>query len=140
MKKSFLMAALAISVGFVACKKDKDEPKPKTTQEKIIGKWKGDQASVVITAPPPIGSQTNNEDLSYLNVEFKSNGTAVVDSAGFDAETSTWALVNDSKIVLDGDTFDIKVLNGTQFHFGSDVTEDFGGIIVNISTIIKLKK
>jgi hypothetical protein len=140
MKKSFLMAALAISVSFVACKKDKEDDKPKTTNEKIVGKWKGDQGTVVITAPPPIGSQTQNEDLRHLNVEFKSNGTAVIDSAGFDAETSSWSLVGDNKIILDSDTFDIKVLNDTQFHFGFEETDDFGGIPVSISTTIKLKK
>lgn len=140
MKKTLLMAALAFSVAFVACKKEEEQPKPKTTKEKITGKWKGDKTNVAIALPPPIGNQTFDEDMSYANYDFRADGTLVVDSAGVSSETSTWTVVDDNTITIDGENLQIKLLNDTQFHMGLDTVIDFMGIPANASITIQLKK
>ena len=141
MKKGLMIVAV-LALGFTACKKDSGDggTAPKTTSEKIIGSWKGDKVEISLTVPgvPP---QTQSEDISYLNMQFKSDGTAVADSAGLYPEVSTWALIGDDKIILDMDTFDIQTLNDNQFYFGASGSEDIGGgVMVDFSTTIKLKK
>jgi hypothetical protein len=140
MKKSILLAMLAFSMAFVACKKEEDEPKPKTVQEKITGKWKGEEMEVILSFPAPIGTQTDVEDISYLNIEFKSDGTVVSDSLGLNPETVNWSLKNDQTIIVDGQELMIKTITDTQFHFGLDTVIDFSGIPVPVSQTIKFKK
>jgi hypothetical protein len=142
MKRILLLAAV-VGIGFTACKKEESgsgSPGNQTTEEKIIGIWMGDEQVISIVAPPPIGTQTQTEDLSYLNVEFKSDGTAVADSAGFDPEPLTWSLTGNNQINIDSETFDIIKLDASSFHFGYSETDSIGGVPVQSEIIIKLKK
>jgi hypothetical protein len=132
MKKAILFLAIA-SIGFVACKKE--ETPEKTTSQKITGTWKGESQTTSITGFP---SQT--DDLSYVNFNFKSDGTYTSDSLGFDPTTGTWSAPSSTKFVLDSIAFDIKVLNETQFHVGLDTIIDFGGFPLSASVLLKMKK
>ena len=135
--------ALYLLVGmfaFAACKKEEATPTEKSTKEKIIGKWMGDEQEISIVAPPPIGTQTQTMDLSYLNIEFKSDGTVTADSAGVSPETTTWALTANDDLILDSDTFDIMTLDASNFHFGLSESDTIGSVPVQSSFKIKLKK
>lgn len=135
---SFLVFAGII--GISACKKEEVTPTPKTTKEKIVGVWKGDEVEFSIVAPPPIGTQNQTEDISFMTIEFNNDGTAIADSAGFDPEITNWSLLGDDKIILDTDTFDIISLTATQFHFGFSETDSIGTVPISINSTIKLKK
>lgn len=133
MKKAILFLAIA-SIGFVACKKE-ETPAEKTTSQKITGIWKGESQTTSITGFP---SQT--DDISYVNFNFKSDGTYTSDSLGFNPINGTWSAPSNTKFVLDSLTFDIVVLNNTQFHVGLDTVIDFGGFPLNASILLKMKK
>lgn len=132
MKRAFLFLAIA-SIGFVACKKE-ETPEP-TTSQKIVGTWKGDSQTTSITGLPP-----QTDDLSYLNLNFKSDGTYTSDSAGFNQDMGTWSAPSSSAFVLDSVKFDIVLLNSTQFNLGLDTTIDFFGTPLNVQVLMKLKK
>ena len=137
MKKT-LMILTVLAVGFVSCKKD--ETTTQTTSEKIVGLWMGDEAVTIFDAPP-LPTQTTTDDLSYLNIEFKSDGTAVSDSLGIVQETTNWSAPNSSTLIFDGQTFTIKELDNSKFYFALDSVVDLGGgSMVTISSTIKLKK
>jgi len=134
------MICAVLAIGLVSCKKDETTGSTKTTSEKIIGKWFGNEVVTKIVAPPPIGNQETTDDISYLNVTFKSDGTLVSDSLGLDPQTGTWSAPSSSMFILDGDTFEIQSLTDSQFHFGVDSTFNFGGVSGSVSSSIKLKK
>ena len=140
MKRTLVLAAI-LGIGFTACKKEEsDNPGNQTTEEKIIGIWMGDEQEISITAPPPVGNQTMKEDISYLNVEFKSDGTATADSAGFDPDIINWSITANNELDLDGEIFEIMKLDASNFHFGFSDTDTIGTVPVEFSTLIKLKK
>ena len=106
-----------------------------TVEEKIIGMWTGD-VQTIHTVFPPIIDTTETVDISWLNLEFKSDGTMISDSAGVDADTLDWVLLSDDMITLDGDTFDINTITTTNFNLGA--SESFMGATVDME--IKLVK
>lgn len=140
MKKGLILLGI-LAIGFTACNKDKngDDNKPKSTSAKIVGKWKGD---VLVTKAtfPPAPTQTQTDDISYQNIEFKSDGTVVADSLGFDPETDQWQLINDSKIIIDSDTFDIYTITDNNFNLGRTEVIDLGGTGGTFEMTLKLKK
>ena len=137
--KRLLILVAVIGIGFTACKKREVTPEP-TTEEKIIGTWMGDEIETSITAPPPIGNQNETEDISYLNIEFRNDGTAVADSAGLNADVTNWSVTANDQLILEGDTFDIQKLDASNFHFGLSETETVFGSEVSTTISIKLKK
>ncbi len=141
MKHIFLLAAI-IGIGFTSCKKEEtNNPSGnQTTEEKIIGIWMGDEQIISIVAPPPVGTQSQTMYISYLNVEFKSDGTAVADSAGVAPETVNWSVNSNNELNLDGEVFEIMKLDASNFHFGYSESDTIGGVPVESSVTIKLKK
>ena len=94
---------------FTACKKDKE----KTTSEKVLGKW----------------SVTNTVDNSFYNntahvttraglaadyADFRSDGK-LYSKDGIYLDTVAYSITVDNKIILDGETFDIRTLTDNQF-------------------------
>ncbi len=140
MKKGLLLVAV-LALGFTACKKDEDEPQAKTTAELIAGNWMGDEILLNITAPPPIGNQTDTIDLGFASYNFKTDGTYEADSAGITAYTGTWKAPNSTTFVMD-DTmkYSIVLLNESNFNYALDTVIDFMGIMIDVNQTIKLKK
>lgn len=140
MKKGLLLVAV-LALGFTACNKDEDEPTPKTTAELIIGTWMGDEVVTNIVAPPPIGNQTDIQDISFSNYNFKADGTYEADSAGVSMVSGTWKAPNSTTFVMD-DTlkYKIQLLNASNFNFGLDTVIDFMGIMIEVDQTVKLKK
>jgi hypothetical protein len=141
MKKLVVLFAVA-TLGLVACDKEDNSgttTPPKTQKEMVIGEWKGDMSVFIVTAPQPIGNDTTVENLSYLNVNFKSDGTYTTDSLGYDPEVGTWDLVN-STFTLDSMDFDLQVLTDSKLQIGLDTTETFGGMVITTSITQSLKK
>ena len=138
-KLAFLVVAL--STVFVACKKEND-PAEKTTREKIIATWMGDKIVVTIEVPPAPPQVMFQDDLSYATIEFKSDGTLVLDSAGV-KQTENWALDANENLVLDGDVFKIYTLTESNFNFGMEETDTISEtplVIQNFKSEIRLKK
>ena len=139
-KLAFLVVAL--STVFVACKKESDDPAEKTTREKIIALWAGDKIEISIEVPgmPP---QQDVEDFSYATVNFKSDGTVEVDSAGVNIDNSTWSIDNNDNFMLDGEVFNIYTLTESNFDFGfveTDTINEMPLVIATYASKIKLVK
>lgn len=129
MKKLMVPAAmLAAVVMVVSCDKDNDKP-ANTTLSKIQAKWK------VANVKFNIGA----EDSTYTGaatdyVDFRTDGK-VYTSIGTQKDTSAYSLVNDTKLVVDGDTAVIKQLSGNQFSFESKelIVEDTLTTVFNLT-------
>ncbi len=108
-----LLSALVIGAvsSVVACNKD-DDNKP-TTPAKIQAKWK--VASIVIKAGDGDSTYTGTA-ADYA--DFRTDGKVYTSYAGA-KDTALYTVVNDTKMVIDGDTADIKQLSDSQFVFTS---------------------
>ncbi len=112
MKKTFLFIAIAAftAILFSACKKD---DAPATTAQKLQQKWifektysHGVEAgfpeyrdTLIGVAGEYVDFRTNNLVISYVDGVY---------------DTLTYSIISDSKLILDGDTTDIQVLDDTQ--------------------------
>jgi len=111
MKKLMVPAAmLAAVVMVVSCDKNKDKPAT-TTLSKIQANWK------VASIQLKLGEQ----DSTYTGatsdyVDFRTDGKVYTNVAN-EKDTSNYSVVNDTKLVVDGDTAVIKQLSGNQFMF-----------------------
>ncbi len=100
----------------VSCKKDDAETS-------ILGRWTVESIAVKEYL-------NNNLDDSYTEpgfgttIEFFNNGTVVTTVPGSTPETNTYSLQSGSKVEIDGETYDIKVLTKNDLQlFGR---EDYG--------------
>ncbi|TKK66993.1 hypothetical protein FC093_15970 [Ilyomonas limi] len=111
MKKLMVPAAmLAAVVMVVSCDKDNDKP-ANTTLQKIQAKW--NVTSIKLDA--------GEEDSTYTGVaadyiDFRTDGKVYTNVAG-EKDTTAYSVVNDTKLVVDGDTAVIKQLSSSQFVF-----------------------
>jgi hypothetical protein len=113
--KMSLLAALVLILFSYGCKKDED--KPATVKEKVVGKWTFEKIDYV--------DFINGERDEYSEpalpgdyFDFRSDGKMTVHIDG-DEDEGTWSLVNDNKIQLsatditDQITLDIKTLTNS---------------------------
>ena len=141
LKRSLLLVGLFLFVIAQSCKKA-EEP---STFDKIVGKWVG--VEVYYEEFPP-GQPANNEseDISSYNFEFKTDGTFITDSAGFDSETYRWSVGSDGNFIWywgpnDADVLQIPVLNDSQLHLEEKGEYDNGsGVMIPYREVIKLRK
>jgi hypothetical protein len=111
MKKLMVPAAmLAAVVMVVSCDKNNNPPSNNTLQ-KIQAKWNVTSVKMEIA----------DEDSTYTGVaadymDFRTDGKVYTNVANV-KDTTPYSLVNDTKIVIDGDTAVIKQLGTSQFVF-----------------------
>lgn len=111
MKKILVPAAILAAVVMAAsCDKNNDKP-ANSTLLKIQAKWK--VSSIKLDA--------GEEDSTYTGVtadyiDFRTDGKVYTNIAN-EKDTSIYVLVNDTKLVVDGDTALIKQLSSSQFMF-----------------------
>jgi hypothetical protein len=111
MKKLMVPAAMIAAVVMAAsCDKNNDKP-ANNTLSKIQANWK--VGSLHFTA--------GDEDSTYTGiatdyVDFRTDGKVYSNIAN-EKDTSLYSLVNDTKLVVDGDTAVIKQLSSSQFVF-----------------------
>jgi len=145
MKKTLLLFA-AIALLGVACTKETTEPTtPATPSELILGKWFGDEQSVMVSvtgAGPLDTSFTQTTSTSWMRLTFNSDGTGQVDSLGLDADLLTWTIQNNDLLVLDGmDTLMITKLNSTNLDLSITEMDDSNDpILIEYDETIKFTK
>ena len=111
MKKIMVTAAMLAAVVMIAsCDKNKDKPAT-TTLSKIQANWK------VASIQLKLGEQ----DSTYTGatsdyVDFRTDGKVYTNVAN-EKDTSNYSVVEDTKLVVDGDTAVIKQLSSNQFKF-----------------------
>ena len=143
MNKSILFTAFLV-FGLVSCEKDEsNDNNPQTTEQKILGDWRGDKATFSSSSPAFYEENPLNE---YV-LRFKNDGMYDVDSLGqFTVETDVWQLLGNNRIIMGGllenptDTFDIITLNGNSFVIRNITTEDLGGTPLTLEVNIFLKR
>lgn len=130
MKKLMIpAAALAAVVMIVSCDKNNDKP-ANTTLQKIQAKW--NVGSVKLSAG---GEDSTYTGIAADYVDFRTDGK-VYTNVDNEKDTSSYSLVNDTKMLIDGDTAVIKQLSGSQFVFESKavIVED------TLTTTVTLSK
>lgn len=143
MNKAILVIVILI-FGLVSCEKDEsNDNNQQTTEQKILGDWRGDKSTFSSNNP----SFYEENSLNDYVLRFKNDGTYDVDSLGqFTVETNVWQLLGSDRIIMGGvlenpvDTFDIITLNGNSFIIRNMSTEDLGGISLAIEVNIFLKR
>ena len=143
MNKAILFTAFLV-FGLVSCEKDEsNDNNPQTTEQKILGDWRGDKST--FSSNSPFFYEENS--LEDYVLRFKNDGTYDVDSLGqFTVETDVWQLLGNDRIIMGGvienpaDTFDIITLNGNSFVIRNISTEDLGGTALTLEVNIFLKR
>ena len=125
---------LATSLLVFACKKEQPTPEP-TTEEKIIGTWKGDK--VVYTENEPGQPQYQEmEDISAYNFIFNAEGTFTVDSAGFDVENYQWSVSGNDDFIWRYDANSADVLTIIQLNNNSFTLQETGTYINSNNVVV----
>ncbi|MCB0735584.1 MAG: hypothetical protein KDC76_13460 [Bacteroidetes bacterium] len=115
--RSFLAFVILLSIAVSSCKEEDPTPEvtTKTTAEKLQAKW----GLVSVIDYNYIGMTTDLDGIDTVLiggandfVEYKSDGTYEFNVDG-DQDVAAYKLVGDSKLIMDGDTFDITTLNET---------------------------
>jgi hypothetical protein len=130
MKKLMVPAAiLAAVVMVVSCDKKNDKP-VNNTLSKIQAKWKVNNVKF----------EEGGQDSTYTGVaadyiDFRTDGKVYTNIAD-EKDTSAYKLVNDTKLVIDMDTINIKQLTSSQFvmEYKEEIIED------TLTTTITLAK
>src|SRR4051812_17542869 len=120
MKKLMVSAAmLAAVVMVVSCDKKNDKP-VNNTLSKIQAKWKVNNVKF----------EEGGEDSTYTGVaadyiDFRTDSKVYTNIAD-EKDTSAYKLVNDTKLVIDTDTLNIKQLTSSQFvlEYKEEIIED----------------
>jgi hypothetical protein len=134
---AFLTIAFAILLLF-SCSKDKDETlKPKTTLEKIQGVWQLQKSYFY----------EHYEDMEFKDsvtgtaadlVDFRTDGKVYSIVKG-DADTSAYSLINDTKLRIEDQDFEIKTLTDNNLSlYSKDVDPSTPENYMEV--IIELKK
>lgn len=115
MKNKMLPIILLISMGFIACKKESSNPTPKTTLEKIAGKWKL-QSSVVDNFYSGTSHIITYTGTAADYADFRNDGK-VYSFVDGNYDTSAYGIISDTKMWIDSSstTFDIQTLTDTDF-------------------------
>ncbi len=109
MKTKLIIITLLISMSFMACKKE-STTQPKTTLEKILGKWK-----LVTTVTNDFYNGSPHLDTIVWPagdyIDFRIDGKAYGYNSG-SYDTSTYGIINNSKLWIDDVSYlyDIKIL------------------------------
>jgi hypothetical protein len=107
--KKVLFLMITSAALFTACKKDKE----KTTAEKVQAKW-----TLNVIAANDFYNNTahpfNFNGLAGDYIDFRTDNKAY-ERIGGSLDTVGYSISSDSKIVYDGDTYDIKTLTENQF-------------------------
>lgn len=113
MKTKLLSIILLISMSFIACKKENTTPK--TTQEKIAGKWKY-QSSVVDNFYSGASHINTFTGTAADYVDFRNDGK-VYSFVASNYDTSAYGIISDTKMWIDNSSsiFDIQTLTDTDF-------------------------
>ncbi len=129
MKKITLTLAVAFALFMTSCGNDDDGTTSTnpgttgpTTSQLIVNTWDGIDFRTKITFEGTVVAD-DLADLSGQQYIFKSDGTAEFTN-GASINTGTWSLLNgSSQIIIENhnsnalDTFDIDVINTTQFNY-----------------------
>jgi hypothetical protein len=122
-------------MGLFSCKKESTAPAPtpKTTQEKLLGKW--NWISEVVNhyyGGMPHITTYNFPAGDYM--EFKTNGTVAQSHSGT-AITYGYGVIDETKIwlVVTGDIYELKVLTATDLQL---YKKDVNGVDYDESTLI----
>lgn len=143
--KNQIFILLGIVLLSTSCSKKEEEPKPKTTQEKIQGKWSFVKSTT--RGYDSNGNQTSIDEYTGKSedyFEFNSNGTVVSLTDGT-LESFNYTLLNETSIQLtftdssgtENTTWIIKELTDNKFLLESTESFDSGNRYV---TEIELKK
>jgi hypothetical protein len=110
MKTKLLSVVLLISMGFIACKKESAVPVPKTTQEKIAGKWKL-ESTVTNNFYSGASHIVNYTGTAADYADFRSDGK-IYSFVGGSYDTAAYGIISDTKMWIDNstDVFDIQTL------------------------------
>ena len=109
MKSKVITIILFISMSFISCKKE-NATLPKTSLEKILGKWK----LVTTVTNDYFGGSSHIDTIVWPAgnyIDFRIDGKAYrFESGSYD--TTLYGFINDSKLWIDdvNNDFDIKVL------------------------------
>lgn len=117
MKKKLLLS-LIVMIVLAACKKE-----PVETPISLKGKWSVEN-SVYKEYDNAILIDTETEPGNGTTVDFQDNGNVVITSAGPIIESFPYSIQSDSKVVFDGDTYDVKNLTASTVTLY--MREDFG--------------
>lgn len=145
MKKTPLTLIL-ILLCLTSCTKNKagDEFKKLSSQEQIIGNWKGIVQSALATATSPSFDTLVNEtqSIDYLNMQFDRDGICRIDSLGNKIEVWTWEIVNDNMLVWNNiDTLEIQNLSTTKLRlYRHQIDSTFSPFIVESHLDIQLQR
>lgn len=103
---------LLFSLGFMACKKE-SETQPKTTQEKLSGKWNF-VSSVTNHFYSGASHITTINGVAGEYADFRNDGK-VYSFIGGSYDTAAYGITNDSRVWIDntGYIFDLKVFTDT---------------------------
>lgn len=114
MKKTILAFIFGL-LFIVGCTKDK---KNATSQEKILGTWKGDNSDsqVIFTTSGWDTTVTSSMSISYLKLTFTNDGNGQWDSLGYNQESLAWEILNNNRLILDGQTWDITLLSSSKLN------------------------
>jgi hypothetical protein len=119
MKKSILYAAILSLLIFAACKKNNDKP----SSPSLAGKWSLVNENI-IDVENGIGVDTINYTGTPADyVDFRSDHK-VYSSVATITDTSAYQILNNNKVVIDIDTFDIQSLTATSASLYSKVFDD----------------
>ena len=111
MKKLMVPAAmLAAVVMVVSCDKKNDKP-ANNTLSKIQAKWKVNAIKFTYGV-----ADSTYTGVAADYIDFRTDGK-VYTNVDNEKDTSAYSLVNDTKLVVDGDTAVIKQLSSSQFMF-----------------------
>lgn len=111
MKTKLLSIILLISMGFIACKKENTTPR--STQDKITGKWKLHSA-VVDNFYSGTSHVTTYTGTAADYADFRNDGKVYSFVAG-NYDTSAYGIISDTKMWIDNSSsiFDMQTLTDT---------------------------
>jgi len=113
MKTKLLSVVLLISMGFIACKKESTAPTPRSTGDKIAGKWKF-ESSVIDNFYSGASHIINYTGTAADYADFRNDGKVYSFVSG-NYDTSAYAIISDTKMWIDAssEVYDIQTLNDT---------------------------
>ena len=106
-KLSSLVLAAAATFLFTACDKDDDTPELSKTDLLTNAEWKGSD----ILYEGVSHKDSTWVDINGFRMKFNPNGSYNITDLDGDADTGNWNFINnETQLVIDGDTNNIKVL------------------------------
>lgn len=124
--KTTLILSLIVMITFLGCKKHKADPS-------LAGKWNLEN---VITKEYANGilTGTNTEPGDGYKYDFQENGKLLI-SGFLTASTSSYTIMPDSKVEIDGDIFEIRNLTDSQvtLFMHVDLSNQYQEIFLNLT-------